>query len=85
MKVSEAPMMTPMLCKNAKASWSEVFEIMKLGMSPNGRAVYVRVMFGMPGMPTECQHYWRDTEDVDNKWEIIDVLSGENSNVPTVR
>ncbi|MDD5037423.1 MAG: hypothetical protein PHE55_22075 [Methylococcaceae bacterium] len=75
MKISEAPMMQPILCKNSKAEWSEVFEIMKLGVSENGRAVYVRVIFGMPGQQTVCQNYWRDVADLDNKWEVFDTLT----------
>ncbi len=75
MKLSEAPMMQPLLCKNSKAEWSEVFEIMKLGLSANGRAVYVRVMFGMPGQQPVCQHYWRDVADLDAKWELFDTLT----------
>lgn len=75
MNLSEVPLMQPVLCKHANTSWSEVFEIMNLGRSENGRAVYVRMTFGMPGQGTHNQHYWRDVEDMDKKWEVFDTLS----------
>ena len=74
MKLSEVAMMKPVLCKHAGTTWSEVFEVMKLGSSANGKAVYVRVTFGMAGQDTHSQHYWRDTSDLDAKWEVFDTL-----------
>lgn len=74
MKLSEVPLMQPVLCKNAEATWSEVFEIMKLGLSANEKAVYVRITFGIPGQNTGSQHYWRDVDDMDKKWVVFDTL-----------
>ena len=74
MKLSEVPFMQPVLCKNAEASCSEVFEIMKLGLSTNGLAVYVRITFGMPGQGAGSHHYWRDIVDLDKKWEVLDTV-----------
>jgi hypothetical protein len=76
MKLSEIGFMQPVLCKHAKASWSEVFEVMKLGCSATGKVVYVRVTFGMPGQDTRSQHYWREVADLDAKWEVLDTLGG---------
>ena len=75
MKISEAPMLKTLLCKNAKAEWSEVFEITKFATSPNGSSVYVRMVFGMPGQNSHIQHFWRDAKDMDARWEVIDVLT----------
>jgi hypothetical protein len=75
MKLSEIGLMQPVLCKHAGASWSEVFEIMKLGYSASGAAVYVRVTYGMQGQSAHSQHYWRDVADLDAKWEVFDTLS----------
>lgn len=75
MKLSEVGLMQPVLCKNAEAVWSEVFEIMKLGYSENKKAVYVRMTFGAPGQSTASQHYWRDVVDLDKKWEVFDTLA----------
>jgi len=74
MKLSEIGLMKPVLCKHAKSSWSEIFEIMKLGYSQNNKAVYVRVTFGMSGQDTHSHHYWRDVADLDEKWEVFDTL-----------
>jgi len=74
MKLSEVPLMQPVLCKHAKTEWSEVFELMKLGLSANGKAVYVRITYGMTGQNSHCQHYWRDVSDLDDKWEVFDTL-----------
>jgi hypothetical protein len=75
MKLSEIGLMQPVLCKNAQAAWSEVFEIMKLSYSSTGKAAYVRITFGMQGQDSRCQHYWRDVADLDAKWEVFDLLS----------
>ena len=73
MEISKAPMMTPLLCKHKNAQWSEVFEVMKLGISKNGKAAYIRVIIN-----SNCQHYWRDIADLDGKWEVFDELSIPN-------
>lgn len=78
MKLSEIGLMQPVLCKKTGTTWSEVFEIMKLGYSGSGRAVYVRVTFGMQGQDTHSQHYWRDAVDLDEKWEVFDTLSSND-------
>ena len=78
MKLSEIGLMQPVLCKKAGTTWSEVFEIMKLGYSANGLAVYVRMTFGMQGQDTHSQHYWRDAADLDEKWEVFDTLSSNH-------
>ena len=74
MKISEAPLMQTLLCKRSNTEWSEIFELTKLAHSAASRAVYVRVIFGMPGQAPVCLHYWRDVEDLDRKWEIFDVV-----------
>lgn len=75
MKLSEIGLMQPVLCTHAGSSWSEVFEIMKLGYSLSGKAVYVRTTFGMPGQDSRCQHYWCDATDLDENWNVLDLLS----------
>ena len=78
MKLSEVGLMQTALCKQADAAYSELFEIMKLNYSPNRRMVYIRITFGMLGQNTGIQHYWREVADLDAKWEVVDILDGED-------
>lgn len=75
MKISDVPLMQPVLCKHLGTSSTDIFEIMKLGYSACGKAVYVRITFGMSGQDTHSHHYWRDVSDMDAKWDVIDSLN----------
>lgn len=71
MKISEIPMMRPFLCKHAGADWSSVFEVMKLGLSADAKAVYLRVIISGQTVVNS----WRDLEDLDKKWVLFDFVT----------
>ena len=74
MKLSEVPLMTPVLCKQTNTTWSDVFEITLLGYSANRKAVYMQIASAGPGRASACVPSWRDFAELDNKWVVFDTI-----------
>ena len=69
--------MQPVLCKKAGTTWNEVFEIMKLGLSADGKAIYVRLTLQTPEQGSTPHYYWRNVVDMDKRWDVVDTLSSK--------
>ena len=69
--LSEVPLLQIVLCKHKDTTWSELFELTKFAYSKNGKCVYLRSMFGMPGNQV-INYFWRDVADLDAKYEVFD-------------
>ena len=74
MQFSELPLMTPALYKHKGATYSDVFEVMKLGYSKNEKSVYIRIGIGLPGQDMRMQHYWRECASCNERYEFIDFI-----------
>jgi hypothetical protein len=74
MLVSEVPLLSPFLAKNAGRDWAEVMEVTKLSYSAGGKAVYLRVVIGVASPVGPIHHYWREVADLDAKLEVIDLV-----------
>lgn len=71
--LADVPLLTTVLCKHRGTAWSEIFEIVKLAYSKNGKCVYLRSMTGMPGNQV-TNYFWRDVADLDAKFEVFDAV-----------
>lgn len=76
MKLSDVPPLTAVLCKHKGTTWSEIFELTKFAYSKNGKCIYLRSTFGMPGNQV-TNFFWRDVADLDAKFEVFDVMGEE--------
>jgi hypothetical protein len=73
-KLSEVPLMTPVLCKQTNTIWSDIFEVVLLGYSTNKKAVYMQIASGGPGRASTCVPSWRDFTELDDKWVVFDTI-----------
>jgi hypothetical protein len=72
--LADVPLLQTVLCKHKGTTWSEIFEITKFAYSKNGKCVYLRSMFGIPGNQV-TNYFWRDVADLDAKYVVFDVMS----------
>ena len=74
--LADVPLLQTVLCKHKGATLSEIFEITKFAYSKNGKCVFLRSMFGMPGNQV-TNYFWRDVAELDSKYVVFDVM-GQN-------